>query len=119
MILKQSEWTVMEKLWEEAPQTMMQLFHQLSIDPGWSKSTVNTMLKRMCNKKIIRYEEGKAKKYYPCIKKEEAALEETNQLINKVYNGSISMMMNTLVKNNKMSKKDIQELYDLLDSIDE
>lgn len=119
MILQQSEWIIMEKLWENSPQTLMQLYHQLHIDPGWSKSTVSTMLKRMCNKNIISFEEGKAKQFYPCIKKEDAAIEETNRLLNKIYNGSISMMMSTLVKNNKMTKEDIQELYDLLNSIDD
>lgn len=117
MILQQSEWIVMEQLWKQSPQTMIQLFHTLEKEPGWSKSTVNTMLKRMVDKKIIRYEEGKAKLYYPCIEKETAVLSETNRLIDRIYNGSVSMMMNTLVKNKKMTKEEIQELYELLDTI--
>ena len=36
-ILGQSEWIIMEKLWEQQPRTIMQLFHSLEVDPGWSK----------------------------------------------------------------------------------
>ena len=58
VILGQSEWIIMEKLWEQQPRTIMQLFHSLEVDPGWSKSTVNTLLGRMVDKGIIDYEDG-------------------------------------------------------------
>ena len=45
MTLNNSEWTIMEKLWEQ-PYTMMQLYHILEEETGWSKSTVVTMLGR-------------------------------------------------------------------------
>ena len=49
MTLNNSEWTIMEKLWEQ-PYTMMQLYHILEEETGWSKSTVVTMLGRMVDK---------------------------------------------------------------------
>ena len=119
MKLQQSEWIIMEKLWKKSPQTLMQLYHKLSDDPGWSKSTVSTLLKRMCQKHIIDYKQEKAKQYYPCIEREQAAIDETDRLIDKIYNGSVSMMMSTLIKNHKLSQDDIEELYHLLDTIDE
>ena len=57
IILQQSEWYIMEKLWEESPRTIVQLYHALEVEPGWSKSTVNTLLGRMVDKGIIFYEE--------------------------------------------------------------
>ena len=66
--LQPSEWIIMEKLWESNPKTIMQLYHELEEKPGWSKSTVNTLLGRMVKKEIIYYEEGKkAKLYYPNV----------------------------------------------------
>ena len=47
IMLQPSEWIIMEKLWENPPKTIMQLYHELKEDPGWSKSTVNTLLGRM------------------------------------------------------------------------
>lgn len=120
IILQPSEWILMERLWEESPRTVMQLFHSLEEDPGWSKSTVNTMLSRMLEKGIIRYEEGrKAKQYYPNINREEAAVAETENLLNRIYQGSVSMMMSTLLKKKKFSKEEIEDLYDMLKELEE
>lgn len=119
-MLNQSEWVVMEQLWEKSPQTITQLFHTLHKNPGWSKSTVNTLLSRMLDKGSIYYEEGaKAKQYYPGIKKEEAALAETESLIERVYKGSVSLMMSTLVKKKDFSREEINELYDILKGLEE
>lgn len=114
-MLQPSEWIIMEKLWESSPKTIMQLYHELKENPGWSKSTVNTLLGRMVKKDILYYEEGvKAKQYYPKVNREEAALTETESLIKRVYKGSVSMMMSTLIKNNNLSENEIKELYDIL-----
>lgn len=115
IILQQSEWYIMEKLWEESPRTIVQLFHALEVEPGWSKSTVNTLLGRMVDKGIIYYEEGeKARQYYPVIQREEAALAETESLLKRVYKGSVSMMVSTLVKKDALSDEEIEELYEIL-----
>ena len=115
IILQQSEWYIMEKLWEAHPRTIVQLYHSLEEDPGWSKSTVNTLLGRMVDKGIIYYEEGsKARQYYPAIRREDAALAETESLLKRVYRGSVSMMMSTLVKKNALSDEEIDELYEIL-----
>ena len=115
IILQQSEWHIMEKLWEESPRTIVQLYHALEETTGWSKSTVNTLLGRMVDKGILYYEEGsKARQYYPMIKREDAAVAETESLLQRVYQGSVSMMMNTLVKKNALTDKEVEELYEIL-----
>ena len=80
MTLNNSEWTIMEKLWEQ-PYTMMQLYHILEEETGWSKSTVVTMLGRMVDKGLAAYHEGgRAREYYPLVRKEDVALSETKCL---------------------------------------
>ena len=119
IILQQSEWIIMEQLWESSPKTITQLYHALKVDPGWSKSTVNTLLGRMVDKEIIYYEEGKkAKQYYPAMKREDAAHTETKSLLERVYQGSISMMMSNFAKKNELSKEEISKLYEILDELE-
>lgn len=119
IILQQSEWIIMEQLWESSPKTITQLYHALKVDPGWSKSTVNTLLGRMVDKEIIYYEEGKkAKQYYPAMKREDAAHTETKSLLERVYQGSISMMMSNFAKKNELSKEEITKLYEILDGLE-
>ena len=119
IILQQSEWIIMEQLWESSPKTITQLYHALKVDPGWSKSTVNTLLGRMVDKEIIYYEEGKkAKQYYPAMKREDAAHTEAKSLLERVYQGSISMMMSNFAKKNELSKEEITKLYEILDGLE-
>ena len=113
--LQPSEWIIMEKLWERPPKTIMQLYHELKDAPGWSKSTVNTLLGRMVKKEIIYYEEGaKAKQYYPNVSRDEVAVAETESLLARVYQGSVSMMLSTLIRNHNLNDVDIKELYQIL-----
>lgn len=58
IILQQSEWYIMEKLWEKHPRTIVQLYHALEKTTGWSKSTVTnhvTMSRGTRNMVMHRY----------------------------------------------------------------
>ena len=115
IMLQPSEWIIMEKLWESNPKTIMQIYHELEDEPGWSKSTVNTLLGRMVKKDIIFYKEGtKAKLYYPNVSRDDVAIAETESLLERVYKGSVSMMLSTLIRNNNLNDEDIKELYQIL-----
>lgn len=110
-----SEWRLMECLWESSPQTLMQLVKAMAEQNGWAKSTVSTMVSRMQAKGLLRFEEGgKAKLIYPAISREQAAMSETESLIDKIFNGSASLLVSSLVENNRFTKQEIDELYELL-----
>ena len=98
----------------------MQLFHALEEEPGWSKSTVSTLLGRMTDKGILTVQEGgKARLYYPGVDREDAALAETESLLERVYQGSVSMMMSTLVRQKALDREEVEELYGILQGLEE
>ena len=116
IMLQPSEWIIMEKLWERNPKTITQLYHELAEKPGWSKSTVNTLLGRMVKKEILSYREGeKARQYYPNVSRDDVAVAETESLLDRVYKGSVSMMLSTLIRNHNLDDEDIKELYQILE----
>ena len=49
-----SEWSVLDCLWRENPQTVMQMVANLSKTVGWAKSTTITTLRRMEEKGLVR-----------------------------------------------------------------
>lgn len=113
--LSDGEWKLMKVLWDEPPYTITQLVKRLSEETGWSKNTIITMLGRMEKKGAIYYEEGKkAKEFYPKVSQEEVTIEETKGFLDKVYNGSVSLLINTMVNNSSISKTEIEELYEIL-----
>ena len=73
-MLTNSEWYVLDCLWERAPQTVTQLVPILKEKVGWAKSTTITTLRRMEEKGLVRVEvRGRAKHYFPAVERERAA----------------------------------------------
>lgn len=113
--LNNSEWSMMEELWHNQPRTLMQLVHEMKEKQGWSKSTTNTMIRRMQEKGYIRYIEGeKARLYFTDLKREEVVLKETETFLKRTYGGSLGMLVNTFIENDQLTEKDIEELRQIL-----
>ncbi len=110
-----SEWYVMNCLWEKSHLSLMQLVHLLKESAGWSKSTSATMVRRMTEKDLIGYEEnGKTKYFFPKVKKQDVVVQETRDFLQRIYDGSVGMMMSALVRQNDLSQEDILELQEIL-----
>lgn len=113
--LSEAEWKVMSLLWQETPQTMMQLTNHFKETTGWTKHTVMTFLRRMEEKGAIHHEEGeRAKLYYPDVGRDEAVQQETEEFLEKVFNGRMGLMLNTMVERKALSKEEIAEMYEIL-----
>lgn len=113
--LSNSEWHIMENLWEQSPKTATQLVKAMETETGWAKSTTKTVLKRMEQKGYIAYREGeKAREYFPLLKREEVVESETSNFINRLYKGSLGLMVNTLVRKQEISDDEMEELYRII-----
>ena len=113
--LSDSEWKLMKQLWDQAPKTIMELTAELKEETGWSKNTVITMLSRLEQKQAVRYEEGeRARRYFPCLNREDASRQETESFLDKVYGGSLGLMMRAMVDNCALTGADIEELSEIL-----
>ena len=116
MNLSDSEWRLMNRLWEQYPATIMELTAALRADTGWSKNTVITMLSRLEAKGAVRCEQGgRAKRYYPALERRDAARTETENFLGKVYGGSLGLMMSAMAESRGLSREDAAELSAILD----
>lgn len=113
--LSTAEWSVMECLWEESPRTGREATQWLEERMGWNRSTTLTLLRRMEGKGAVSSDtEGGMKKFRPLIRREDAALQETEDLLEKAYQGSLSMMVSSLTKKQSLPQEEIDELYAIL-----
>lgn len=113
--LSDGEWKLMNLLWKKSPQTIAQLVSALKDDTGWTKGTVFMMLSRLAEKQAVRFEkEGRSKLFYPVLKKEEAASEETESFLSKVFDGSVGLMVASMAGQKELTKEDIDELSAIL-----
>ena len=114
--LSDSEWKLMNRLWDRTPMTITELTAAVKDDTGWSKNTVITMLSRLEAKGAVRHQEGgRAKRYSPTIPREDAALAETESFLSKVYGGSLGLMVSNLVESRALTEADIAELSAILE----
>lgn len=113
--LTNKEWYIMKVLWGKSPKTLMELVEELGETMNWSKSTCATMIRRMTEKEIVGYRmDGKTKQFYPLVKKEDVIMPETNNFLQRIYDGSVRMFMNTLISQGELSDSDIDELEEML-----
>ena len=118
--LTPTEWHLMECLWEHAPRTGREAIDYMKAHVGWSRSTTLTMLKRMSEKGVIDCrEENGLKIYSPMIHRDDAVQRETDNFLSRVYQGSISTMMNAITRKQKLSKSEIEELYAIIRQAEE
>lgn len=110
-----SEWNVLSCLWEENPQTLMQLVARLSEHVGWAKSTTITTLRRMEEKGLVQCEViGKGKSYTPLVEQDAATYSETRSFLNRVYHGSVGLMLSTMTERQELSESELAELREIL-----
>ena len=106
----------MECLWETEPLTVTQLAHALGASVGWAKSTSVTMANRMEQKGLLLCEEGgKAKLYRAALTRADAEARLTRSFLDRVYSGSVGLMVNAMVSRESLSKEEIAALRAALD----
>lgn len=112
--LSNSEWKLMNRLWQTAPMTITELTAALREDTSWSKNTVITMLSRLEGKEAVRHEEGRrAKLYFPAVDREDAIESETESFLDKI--GGLGLLMSAMVEKNALTENDIAELSAILE----
>ena len=114
--LSDSEWILMNALWDHSPCTITQLVEQLRESTNWSKHTVISMLSRLEAKGAVRHEEGKrAKQFYPIIDRATTQRKESRHFLSRLYGGSLKLMINTLVDDECLSDQELAALEALLE----
>ena len=114
--LSDGEWTLMQRLWEVPYSTITELTAAMRQSTGWSKHTILSMLARMEAKGAIAYQQsGRAKAWYPLVRQSDAVRKETRRFLNRVYGGSVGLMVNAMADSRDLSPEDIAELSRILE----
>ena len=113
--LSNAEWEIMNILWKFPEATITQIVAELNKKKFWDKHTVITLLSRMEKKGAVEYRRnGRAKEYYSIISQKETVLEETEQFLDRVYEGSLSLLVNSFLSSKKVSRDELDDLYEIL-----
>lgn len=110
-----SEWYVLDCLWQRSPQTAMELVEALSRRVGWAKSTTLTTLRRMEAKGLLAGETvGRSRRFTPLVDREAVILRETSGFLDRVYRGSVGLMVSTMARRQALTEEDLDQLRAIL-----
>lgn len=112
-----SELKIMDVLWREGITTAKRISEILNAEIGWNRNTTYTLIKRCIEKGAIERTEPN----FMCralIPKEEVQEAETNELINKIYDGSADKLFAALLSRKKLSAEQIDKLKKIVGELE-
>lgn len=113
-----SELKVMGVLWREGDTTAKRISDILKEEIGWNMNTTYTLIKRCIKKGAIERSEPNFM-CHALIPKEEVQEAETNELINKIYDGSADKLFSALLGRKKLSAEQIEKLKQIVGDLEE
>lgn len=118
--ISEAELEVMKVLWSLNEATSTQIVENLEGISEWKPKTIHTLINRLVNKQAIGATkiDGKSYLYKPLVSIEDYRRQANRSFINKLYNGSMNMMLASFVKEHQLSPEEIEELKRILDKED-
>ena len=113
-----SELKVMGVLWKEGDMTAKQISDILKAEIGWNMNTTYTVIKKCIAKGAIQRTEPNFM-CHALIPKEAVQEAETDELIGKLFDGSVDKLFAALLGRKKLSAEQIAKLKQIVDDLGE
>ncbi len=119
MQISEAESVVMDVLWQRQPCAAEDVVAALAQTQHWQEATIKTLLNRLLKKGAIRAaKDGRRYLYTPSLQREDWVLDESQGLLERLFNGRVAPLVAHFSEHRKLSRKDIDDLRKLLDEID-
>ena len=115
MKLFDSEWKVMEVLWQENDRTAKEISRRRADSIGWNKNTTYTVIKKCIDKGAIERREPNFV-CHAAITKRQAQKEEADSLVDKVFGGSAELLFASILSDRSLSKDELARLRALVEA---
>lgn len=116
-LISDGELEVMKVLWQLKEATSGEIIETLLPNTQWKAKTIQTMINRLVQKGAIKADKGQGRnyRYTPLVLEDDYKLNASRQFVNKVYDGSLSLLVAGFVKNQTLSAEEISKLRTLLE----
>lgn len=115
--ISESEWILMEALWESSPQTASELARNLRPSTKWADNTVRTLLTRLVDKGALTTDENasRTRTFVPLVTRETCVRAESQTFLDRVFGGAAKPLLIHFAQNAKLTSAEVRELKKLLD----
>ncbi|HOV27414.1 MAG TPA: BlaI/MecI/CopY family transcriptional regulator [Pseudobacteroides sp.] len=107
-----AEYKFMNIIWEHSPIPSTELVKLANQELGWKKSTTYTVIRRLCERGAIKNVDSIV---YSLISREQVMRSETEEHLDKVYNGSLKLFFTAFLQKEKLSKDEVDELKKIIE----
>lgn len=110
---------MMQILWSEGPSTARRITEALSADAPIARSTVQTLLRKLEAKSAVRHEDHEGVFiFHPIFQEGDIAEIAAEDLIDRVFSGSISGFVSHLLKREKITQQELEKLREIVANTD-
>jgi BlaI family penicillinase repressor len=114
--ISDSEWEVMEVIWSKKLCTSSEIVDALKDNSEWSPKTIHTLITRLVKKGAVDVDKTSTTyKYSPLISEKDLKSQETKTFVQKIYGGSLKLLLSNFIGEEELSADEIYELRKLLD----
>jgi predicted transcriptional regulator len=118
--LGETEMEVLHHVWQLGEATVADVREQIQQTRDVAYTTVMTVMKNLADKGYLTYEkEGKTYVYAPARPPEEVRHSLLRGIMEKVFKGSPSALVQTLVEHETLSEEERAEIRQLLESLED
>jgi BlaI family transcriptional regulator, penicillinase repressor len=113
--ISDAEWKIMKLLWRKSPQPAYDLAQDLARTDQWKPRMVKTLLNRLLRKGAVGYQTYKNLYLYsPRVLEEECVKDESESFLQRVFDGSLSLMLVHYARHRKLTSSEIAALKKLM-----
>jgi BlaI family transcriptional regulator, penicillinase repressor len=113
--LTQAEWDIIQVVWEREPCAAPTVQEELAARKRWTYSTVKTLMDRMVAKGLLTTERIRNLILYrAAISRQDAQRGELMRTVKRAFGGAFTPMMQFMVENDALSRKELDELEHLI-----
>jgi BlaI family penicillinase repressor len=115
--ISESEWAVMEVLWDSSPRSAPDVAKALKKQTGWAENTVRTLITRLVEKGALQVSDEtiSPKLYSPAVKREACVKAESESFMERIFKGAAKPLLVHFAKNARLTPDEVKELKKLLD----
>lgn len=107
---------IMQVLWEKGRTTAREITESINEIEPIAHSTVQTLLRGLEEKEAVSHDsEGRTFVFFPLVKEAQFKQSATSDLVQRVFRGKAASLVSHLLKNEKVSAKEIDEIRKLID----
>lgn len=118
--ISESEWKVMQALWEHGSMYLKELIEILQPETGWNGNTIRTLVVRLVEKQAVSAEKSGRNYCYSAIATEQdCVMQETERFIHRVFGDSPARMFAALSSGGKLTSRDVAEIEAMIAALRE